>query len=222
MKKNIVVMFVFFLCCLSLNVWAQGRVSASLFKQNGSSNLYLGSAKIQEAKGDINKDGFADLVIAETEGRHIAIYWGGSDGYSLHHVYRTGDEFVAREDLEVEVSITEKGILRIETSSAVHCGMPVSEEYTNYFDDYFTQVYMLRYQNNDFYLIGGKSVFMRIGYNGGMLGNPGVSYNFLTNKAIPIDFNDTYLTDETYDIPKKPLKKLSNIKIGDYSFDDYN
>ena len=139
------------------------------------------------AQGDLNQDGVPDCVIGlKGDGNNpgsIAIYFGTEMGFGSV----TGGGLLKSvcthvKDL-VGLSITDKGVLRIET---VHEGESTT-----------TLVYMVRYQDGGFYLIGGKDE---------VDGGNSTSYNFLTgHKAVG---------KQTFDLPDRPLIEFSRLKVG--------
>lgn len=151
---------------------------------------------IQEtANGDLNKDGLNDLVIGVPEG--IAIYFGNNDGYKLYNTYECPSLEVDEYKFNRQVSITSKGVLK------------VSEDITRTTDEQSASiniVHMLRYQDNDFYLIGGKLSAL-------VEGNfVAFSFNMLSNKMIMQDKYGNALTEPT-DIPEFPLKSISEFSL---------
>ena len=226
MKKTIILLLMIMTTAILSN--AQNKFVTKKFKTEGRENLYLGKADTVVAEGDINKDGNKDVVIAEQNGGELAVYFGSADGYKLYNIYPTNGEKCEYEhrksqEFYVNVSITAKGVLRIATSEMIFgqtCEDP--DTYDCAYSDNISLVYMLRYQDNDLYLIGGNKSIYREG-DGSLAVSGGGSYNTLTNKKIPIDIDgSTLLRDQITDIPKKPLKSLSEITIGLYDFEDYD
>lgn len=101
-------------------------------------------------QGDLNKDGVADLVIVaypDSVKSLLAIYFGSAEGNLT--CWKQYEEVipVAREEFEnvdIDLSITSKGVLRINISHSSDVG--------SYFTS--TDKYSFRYQNEDFYMIG--------------------------------------------------------------------
>ena len=211
MKKSIVLIIMFIVSALSAS--AQG-IAAKIFQSQGKSNLYLGTEETTIAEGDINQDGIKDLVIAETDnplGGVMAVYWGTSDGYKLYSVFNTKNK--------ISVSITTKGILRIQTDYQELYSLGDGEGDCTTFT---TNVYLLRWQNNGLYLIGGKTVHADCGDDFAY----GASFNPLTNKVITLcqdaesgkDFPED---SKTFTLPPHDLLMLAEISIGEYHFEDY-
>ena len=138
------------------------------------------------AKGDLNNDGVPDYVIGIKGNDHtpgsIAIYNGTEKGFGVV----SGGGILQSLCLHVKdlmnLSITDKGVLRIET---VYEGESTT-----------TLVYMVRYEEGDYYLIGGKD---------DMDGNA-TSYNFLTGKKA--------VGKQTFDLPDRPLIPFARLKVG--------
>ena len=150
---------------------------------------------IQEtANGDLNKDGLNDLVIGVPEG--IAVYWGSANGYKLYNTYRCFSIDLDTLKFIRSTSITSKGVLRVEYNLSL----------TKPLDGFSkgTYVTMLRYQDNDFFFIGGK-VSIEIE------GQPvSLSINTLTNKVLIQDKSGNAIT-EAYNLPEMPLKSISEL-----------
>ena len=211
MKKSIVLIIMFIVSALSAS--AQG-IAAKIFQSQGKSNLYLGTEETTIAEGDINQDGIKDLVIAETDnplGGVMAVYWGTSDGYKLYSVFNTKNK--------ISVSITTKGILRIQTDYQELYSLGDGEGDCTTFT---TNVYLLRWQDYGLYLIGGKTIHADCGDDFAY----GASFNPLTNKVITLcqdaesgkDFPED---SKTFTLPPHDLLMLAEISIGEYHFEDY-
>ena len=178
----------------------------------------------KEAQGDLNKDGFPDLVVVATPDFEenlkmredgyvynfnqpiLAIYFG--KGQSQLQLWKHYDNVIpADEDEncshEVSVEITSRGTLRI--SILLFCSMG---GYETTFD-----TYTYRFQNGDFFLIGlDKEESQR---------NTGncitISENYLTWKRQETRENIFYLdrppTEKWTRIPKRPLEKLGEREL---------
>lgn len=178
-----------------------------------------------EAMGDLDRDGISDLVVIATpdDKAHIltneetgssrnlnrpvlAIFKGNSQNQFTpwkfyDEVMPVGDEYLF---VEYSVSITDKGVLRISTSSWASAGGWGQTEHT----------YVFRFQNGDFYLIGeDEHCVMR---------NTGEdttdSYNYLTHKhqrVVTNAFKDVKVKPkETWkSIPREPLKRLGEEEL---------
>ena len=178
------------------------------FAQSGKSiaDLYSGDKdNLSKAEEDINGDGKKDLVAAEKHGGTLAVYWGGDDGYTLFKSYKTLHD--------VGVNIWDNGEWWIYTSYNEE-----AEETTNE----FKRSYHLRFQDGDFYLIGGIT-FTGIDIDG-VHGWPqcyGGEFDLEKHTKYPAAGGDyDYESAET--LKNLPLKKLSDIAIGEYNFSDYN
>ena len=178
------------------------------FAQSGKTiaELYSGNKdSLSIAENDINGDGKSDLVAAEKHGGKLAVYWGGDDGYTLFKSYKTLHD--------VGVNIWDNGEWWIYTSYNEE-----AEETTNE----FKRSYHLRFQDGDFYLIGGIT-FTGIDIDG-VHGWPqcyGGEFDLEKHTKYPAAGGDyDYESAET--LKNLPLKKLSDIAIGEYNFSDYN
>ena len=200
---------------------AQGKFAKSLFKASGASveDVIPPDCDSIVVEGDLNKDGFKDVVIIATP-RYpenmqtrddgyvynfnkpvMAVYFGSEDGkYTLFKQYfntipGTEDEY---QSVDIELSINDKGVMRISPSYFNSMGSADSD----------ASVYVFRFQNGDFYLIGKDTKsFSR--YSGE---STEVSENYLTHKRQTIIsnmFDDNVKPKETWTkIPADPLEKL--------------
>ena len=170
-------------------------------------------------KGDLNKDGILDLVLAATprnlehmmtrdDGYEynfnkpvLAIYFGKDDGtFSLFKEYPytipgAVDEYTF---VELASEITEKGVLKLGLGYFNSAGSSETDNNT----------YLFRFQDGDFYLIGFDSeAFSR--YSGEA---EKVSRNYLTKRQSTTTYNmfdDKVKPTETWtDLPDKPLERL--------------
>lgn len=200
---------------------AQGKFAKSLFKASGASVVDVVPADCDSivVEGDLNKDGFKDVVIIATPRNPenmqtrddgyvynfnkpvMAVYFGNESGtYSLFKQYfntipGTEDEY---QSVDIELSINDKGVMRISPSYFNSAGSSDSD----------ASVYVFRFQNGDFYLIGKDTKsFSR--YSGE---STEVSENYLTHKRQTIIsnmFDDSVKPKETWTkIPADPLEKL--------------
>ena len=153
-----------------------------------------------KAEGDLNKDGLSDLVIYAQP--VLAIYFATSSGdYEQWKQYNDvlpideeGDDLY----IEIDLSVTDRGTLKIDVGSFASAGTSYNSQNN----------YTFRFQNGDFYKIGEEQHSMSR-----MTGNAEtVSYNYLTHKCQRVKenvFDDTNMPKETWtSIPRKPLKKL--------------
>ena len=184
-----------------------GTASAQLdqFANQGATaaDLFSGDAQTTTAEGDMNKDGVKDLVIGIPEG--IAIYWGKNGGYTLYNTYAAPQDERDGITLSRSFSITSKGVLRIECN--------LKGNYDEHFLNY-TYVYMFRFQDGDFYLIGGK-----VHANVDDQTCIAYSVNTLTHQVAMQDC-DGNLISEMFEMPEEPLKSISEIELGNPTFLD--
>ena len=200
---------------------AQGKFAKSLFKASGASVVDVVPADCDSivVEGDLNKDGFKDVVIIATPRNPenmqtrddgyvynfnkpvMAVYFGNESGtYSLFKQYFNTipgqeDEY---QSVDIDLRINDKGVMRISPSYFNSAGSSDSDE----------SVYVFRFQNGDFYLIGKDTKsFSR--YSGE---STEVSENYLTHKRQTIIsnmFDDSVKPKETWTkIPADPLEKL--------------
>ena len=200
---------------------AQGKFAKSLFKASGASveDVIPADCDSIVVEGDLNKDGFKDVVIIATPRNPenmqtrddgyvynfnkpvMAVYFGSESGtYSLFKQYFNTipgqeDEY---QSVDIELSINDKGVMRISPSYFNSMGSADSDE----------SVYVFRFQDGDFYLIGKDTKsFSR--YSGE---STEVSENYLTHKRQTIIsnvFDESVKPKETWTkIPADPLEKL--------------
>ena len=165
---------------------------------------------ITEATGDLNKDGIEDFVIvtapSEDERPVLAIYWGDVNGfYTLHEAYdsimpHSEEEFSM---VDLSVSITKRGVLRIDSQLSYSAGATGNER----------QTHMFRYQDGDFYLIG----FEIAGYSRYTGESEEKSYNYLTHKCKTTYgnvFQDGFKDKIVWsDLEREPLKRLGSFEM---------
>ena len=224
MKKSILTIAM--IIATALTMLAQSSVSVKKFQNEGKNNLYRGTEKNTIVEGDLNKDGINDLVITENiEGdindkttAYFAIYWGSADGvYKLYKTFQL--DSLAR---NVNVSITAKGVLRMSAETTYDY---VDDDGESGFYEEYNLVYMLRYQDSEFCLIGGSVHYHweRVPDLGCMSHH--ISYNTLTNKAVRSNYPNCdydHPEKETVDIKKLPLMKITEFKIGQPIFDRFD
>ena len=200
---------------------AQGKFAKSLFKASGASVVEVVPADCDSivVEGDLNKDGFKDVVIIATPRNPenmqtrddgyvynfnkpvMAVYFGNESGtYSLFKQYFNTipgqeDEY---QSVDIDLRINDKGVMRISPSYFNSAGSSDSD----------ASVYVFRFQNGDFYLIGKDTKsFSR--YSGE---STEVSENYLTHKRQTIIsnmFDDSVKPKGTWTkIPADPLEKL--------------
>ena len=153
-----------------------------------------------KAEGDLNKDGLSDLVVYAQP--VLAIYFATPSGdYELWKQYNDVLPIDEEGDylyIEIDLSVTDRGTLKIDVGSFASAGTSYNSQNN----------YTFRFQNGDFYKIGEEQHSMSR-----MTGNAEtVSYNYLTHKCQRVKenvFDDTIMPKETWtSIPRKPLKKL--------------
>lgn len=153
-----------------------------------------------KAEGDLNKDGLSDLVVYAQP--VLAIYFATPSGD--YEQWKQYDEILPIDEegddlmIEIELSISDRGALKIEVGSFASAG-------TSYVS---RNNYTYRFQNGDFYKIGEEQYSMSR-----MTGEANtVSNNYLTHKRQVVKenvFDETVKPKETWtSIPKKPLNRL--------------
>ena len=195
------------------------NMSAQALKQQGVSaeSITPQGWEHHEAIGDLNNDGIKDLVLlakpnfkdmmmTRDDGYEynfnpyiLAIYFGQSNG--IYRQWRQYDTLFEGDTewhtVEVDVEVTERGILNISTNSFSSAG-----SYGNNLDKY-----TYRFQNGDFYMIGMETTEMQ--RNTGEMTT--VSENYLTWKRQTIKdnaFEDVVKKETWSKLTKKPLEKL--------------
>ena len=158
-----------------------------------------------KAEGDLNKDGLSDLVIYAQP--WLAIYFATPSGdYEQWKQYdnvlpidEEGDDLM----IDIELSVTDRGALRIAIGSFASAG-------TSYVSN---NNYTYRFQNGDFYKIGEEQHSMSR-----MTGDDTtISKNYLTHKRQVVKgnvFDETVKPKETWtSIPKTPLRRLGEDQL---------
>ena len=182
-------------------------MQAQNLKQQGTSaeDIVPEGWAYDEATGDLNKDGIADLVL--NANRILAIYFGSADGKKT--LWRQYDHVLPVDDNEnctheITLEITDRGVLKITTHLSCSAG-----GWGTYIDRYF-----YRYQSGDFFLIGKENEEVR--RNTGEIKT--VSDNYLTWKRQVKTENfsdDTPAKEKWSRLAKKPLEKLGVRVLGE-------
>ena len=202
--------------CLAMALCTQAQ---SLKRQGTAvSDIVPKGWEVNQATGDLNKDGIDDLVLVvkpdfseNTKTRDdgyvynfnqpiLAIYFGAPNGSfkqwnEYHDVIEADGEGVS---VDVALVVTKRGTLSLTTEIFHSMGSWGNDKYT----------YVYRFQHGDFYLIGKQTECM--------MRNTGeieiVSDNYLTWKRLTIKdnaFEDNYKKKETWSqLPKTKLQKL--------------
>ena len=204
MKKRLIIIGVYVACAVM-------SAQAQSLKQQGTSveDIVPQGWTHSEAKGDLNKDGIADVAImAKADSLPIlAVYFGTADGrLKLWRQY--ADVLPADEgelcSYDILLEITDRNVLRITTQLFCSAG-----SWSN-----STNNYSYRFQNGDFYLIGKEVEEAR--RNTGEV--TVVSENYLTWKRQiqKSNFtNDDPPIEKWSRLQKKPLEKLGARHLGD-------
>lgn len=156
---------------------------------------------LETAEADFNQDNKKDLVAAEKHGGLMAVYFGGDNGYTLFKTYNV------KKDPEALV---------IDAWNEPSDGSPMVKIEYHPKGQSPSIWYTMHFIDNDLYLVQGFTYKQSGKYKGYGY------YDFEKHSWTPED-EDTGLDDTTKTIPiaKKPLKKLSDFTIGEYSFEDY-
>jgi hypothetical protein len=159
-----------------------------------------GLEALQSIDGDINHDGIDDLVRYGSKSKTITVYCFDAKNNVIYEKTFTVQNEYAKSFLE-GVSIYEDGTIVIETEWINNRGASGGDDYT------------VRYQDDDLYLIGYDCQYEPYTIE---------SYNLLTyQKETESGINDEEKRRTTSTLKKLPLKKLSDIKIGQYHCEDY-
>ncbi|MCR4582394.1 MAG: hypothetical protein K5764_02415 [Prevotella sp.] len=179
--------------------------------------------EVKEARGDLNKDSVADLVIIglpnDEEGLLrrddgyvfnlnqpvLAIYFGNADG-SFTRCREYGRVLLPSPDEYLSIthspSITPRGAIVLSVKTFASAGGWSNNAYS----------YTYRYQNGDFYLIGKEEDSAARNTGKGEK----VSYNYLTHKCQRLTYNlfdEDKPVERWSKIPAKPLEKLGQWSI---------
>lgn len=153
-----------------------------------------------KAEGDLNKDGLSDLVVYAQP--VLAIYFATpSGGYELWKQYNDVLPIDEEGDylyIEIDLSVTDRGTLKIDVGSFASAGTSYNSQNN----------YTFRFQNGDFYKIGEEQHSMSR-----MTGDAEtVSTNYLTHKRQVVKenvFDESVMPKETWTtIPRQPLRRL--------------
>lgn len=175
--------------------------------------------EVKEVYGDLNKNGRSDKVVVETprNKEHMLVREGDGYEYNFNRpvlkiyfldenadfdLYQQYDNVLPHPQdeaviVDMNVSITDKGVLKIDASNFAAMGSYDSSDHS----------YLYRFQNGDFYLIGEQHTeFAR---NTGEYTT--VSINYSTSKKQTTKgnkFNNKKPVVTWSDLPKKNLEKL--------------
>ena len=172
-----------FLLSIALLCAALSGLQAQDFKPSGASAADVAAFEDKEivtAEADINKDGIKDLVIAVPDnysGNTLAFYFGQANGgYKLFRDYD-----VNLSPGNTGVTVTAQGVVRFEIKR-----------------DEGADIFLFRWENGDFRLIGGKEDRHK------SEADYDISYNYLTGKMIRTDGSGKSRKSQTLDMPKQP------------------
>ena len=210
----------FTLALLPVLTWAQGMKPAG----TSADNIVPEGWQKQEVRGDLNKDGFEDLVIIATPDNAenmltrddgyvynfnqplLAVYFGTGDGsFKLWKQYSDVLAHQVDEYLFVNSSldISPRGTLKISLEYFASAGSADTSQNT----------YTFRFQDGDIFLIGkDTNSFSR--YSGEATNE---SYNYLTRKQKTTTsnaFDKSVRPKEVWTkLPKTPLQRLGDFRI---------
>ena len=211
--------------CIGAGANAQDTKKGYIFVPSGKDHLYRGFYNTVVAKGDLNKDGVKDMVIAELlngefheeQLTRFAIYFGGRDGvYNLHKAFYF--DGYAR---NAEVSVTNKGVLRMAVKMV---NDSIGDTPFDGFTKSYYLVYMFRFQDGEFHLIGGKNKYRYEQHPDKECESYEITYNMLTNKAIKNIFvgcDTTKPESSDLEMDPQPLMKITDFVIGEIIFDKF-
>ena len=183
------------LCALTI------AANAQTFKEKGKSiDELCPFEEATRAEGDFNKDGIQDVFYAasyESDLYNIyAFYFGKNDGgYQLFNIY-----FDLNIYKDAKISVNDKGVLRIQNDH-----------------ESGSDIFLFRYQNGGFYLIGGKKDRHKKDHYD-------YSYNFSTKKYIKTTGEGKNAKTETFTMGELPTLKFGWVPLKwdmlDYIVDD--
>ena len=178
--------------CSALTAWSQPN-----FLETGKSLEDVCTVKdkaLVTAGADINKDGIGDLVIAIPaiyDDFNFAFYFGQAGGG-----YKAFRSYALHLPGELGVTVTDKGVVRIQCDR-----------------DDGSDVFLFRYENGDFRLIGGKEDRHKSNHYD-------VSYNYLTGKLIRTDGEGKSRKSSNGDLPALPVIRFGWLPLN-YDMLDY-
>ena len=147
---------------------------------------------------DINQDGIDDMIAFNSKSFSVYFFDTEND-ITTEKTFKVENEY-AKSTIE-DVAFNLNGDLVIQTEWINSRGASGGDDYT------------VRYQDDDFYLIGYDCQYQPATSD---------SYDLLTyTKRTVSGMRDDDMKRTTSTLKKLPLKKLSDIKIGQYNCDDY-
>jgi len=168
--------------------------------QDPSAEGLMDYEEILYIDADINHDGIDDLVRYGTKSKNIMVYCYDAKNNVFYEKTFTVQNENANSSLE-DVSINEDGTIVIRTDWINSRGASGSDNYT------------ARYQDDDLYLIGYDCQYQPYTVE---------TYDLLTyQKTKETGIREEEMKTTTTTLKKLPLKKLSDIKIGEYHCEDY-
>lgn len=148
---------------------------------------------------DINQDGIDDMIAFNSESLSV-YYLDAQDAITSEKTFKAQNDF-AKSMIEDVTYNPEDGVMVIRTEWSNDRGASGSDDYT------------VRYQDGDFYLISYECQYPPC---------TSETYDLLTYKKITESgYCDGDMERTTSTLKELPLKKLSDIKIGQYHCQDY-
>ena len=173
---------------LTIGFIALATATNAQFNDKGKTISDLcGHSIFATVEGDLNKDGINDVFFAAKANAnavgpaYYGFYFGNKNGeYTLikHHYDMPLTQ-------NAKITINDKGVLRIQ----------------NDLDNGNSDIFLFRYQNGGFYLIGGKKDRHKSD-------NYDFSYNFSTKKYIKTTGKGKKATTETFEMKNLPILKF--------------
>ncbi|MCR5454291.1 MAG: hypothetical protein K6F33_04835 [Bacteroidales bacterium] len=158
---------------------------AQTFNEKGNSIIEICTyPDYISVEGDLNKDGIQDVFVANKDENYVsscALYMGQANGgYQMfQHPY-----YDLNLHKDAKITINDKGVLRIQND-----------------DRDGSDIFLFRYQNGGFYLIGGKKDRHKSQHYD-------ISYNFSTKKYIKTTGEGTSKTTENFAMSSLPTLKI--------------
>lgn len=212
----------FRMICVAAAVCVASQAVGQAFKGSGRKAAALAPDgwTVQESRGDLNRDGIADLVLlafpndpelmffnddgqwVDTNVPRLAVYWGSASGlYRLHRSYDYYGPLDAEAKHLIRAEITGRGTVRM-----MHV--------IDYPDNTQINVEIFRWQNGDFFRIGNSVEIYNAASDSSVVDSR--NYSTLRHQHLEFKGHDADSPDRAEvwdDIPAQALVRLGNLMV---------